>query len=509
MLELNPMKKVLLIYPRYPDTFWSFKHILRFISKKAAFPPLGLLTVAAQLPKNWKKKLIDMNVTTLEDKDLEWADYVFISAMIVQKEEVGKIIERCQRLKVKIVAGGPLFTTGYREFKEIDHFVLNEAETTLPSFLKDLKNGCPKHLYTSCKRPDIRKTPLPLWNLIKMKDYASMVVQYSRGCPFNCEFCDIIIMNGRIPRTKDKNQLLREFDVLYEKGWRGGIFIVDDNFIGNRLKVKEVLPGVIAWMKEKNYPFTLSTEASINLADDEELMELMIEAEFKTVFIGIETPNEESLTECGKLQNKNRDLVASVRKIQNCGFQVMGGFIVGFDNDPPSIFEKQIEFIQKSGIVTAMVGLLNALPGTRLWKRLKENGRLLKNTSGNNIDCSINFIPKMNYETLISGYKKILKTIYSSKIYYERIMTCLKEIKPVRKSKVFHFYYLGALIQSIWFLGIKNRGRKYYWKIILESLFRYPRLFPEAVSLSIYGFHFQKIVENLFASDSKAGAESL
>ncbi len=341
---------------------------------------------------------------------------------------------RCKKFDTKIVAGGPLFTTGYEEFEGVDHFVLGEAEVTLPPFLEDLEKGCAKPIYASDERPDIRKTPIPLWSLINMKKYSSMNIQYSRGCPFNCEFCDIIILNGHKPRTKDKHQVVNELEAIFSQGWRSGVFIVDDNFIGNKRKLRaEILPAIIGWMKEKGYPFAFSTEASINLADDEELMRLMVKAGFNTVFVGIETPNEESLAECNKFTNINRDLVASVKKMQNQGLEVQGGFIVGFDSDPLSIFKSQISFIQRSGIVTAMVGLLNAPPGTRLYQHLKKENRLLKNSSGDNTDCSINFIPKMNYETLINGYKHILYTIYSPKQYYERVKTFLKAYKPQKR----------------------------------------------------------------------------
>jgi radical SAM superfamily enzyme YgiQ (UPF0313 family) len=490
--------KALLIYPKYPDTFWSFSHALKIISKKAAHPPLGLLTVAAMLPSAWQKQLIDMNVTPLKDKDIKWADYVFISAMVVQKESAKQTIARCKELGTKVVAGGPLFTTEYEIFDDVDHLVLDEAETTLPPFLEDLEKGCAQHIYTSKQRPDITKTPIPLWSLIDMRKYASMNIQYSRGCPFNCEFCDIVILNGRIPRTKDKDQILREMDALYNQGWRGSLFVVDDNFIGNKKKLKaEVLPAIIEWQKERKNPFPLFTESSINLADDERLMQLMVEAGFDRVFVGIETPNEESLAECNKFTNRNRDLVASVKKIQSCGMEVQGGFIVGFDSDPVSIFRSQINFIQNSGIVTAMVGLLNAPRGTRLHQRLKQENRLLKSITGDNVDCSINFIPKMNYETLINGYKHILNTIYAPKQYYERIRTFLKEYKPQQKLRVSQvkFNYLWGFIRSIWILGIKERGRKYYWSLFISTLLKRPRLFPLSMVLSVYGLHFRKVIQ--------------
>ncbi len=489
--------KILLVYPQYPDTFWSFRHALKFISKKAAYPPLGLLTVAAMLPGEWEKRLVDMNAASLTDEDINWADYVFIGAMVVQQNSVRELISRCKKLETKLVAGGPLFTTAGEEFEGVDHFILGEAEAILPSFLEDLERGCAQHIYSSNERPDITKTPIPLWSLIDNKKYSTMSVQYSRGCPFNCEFCDIIVLNGNKPRTKAKDQILAELDALFDWGWRGGVFFVDDNFIGNKRKLKSVvLPAIIAWMKAKKYPFALSTEASINLADDEELMQLMVEAGFHTVFVGIETPNEESLVECNKSPNQNRDLVASVKKIQNHGLEVQGGFIVGFDSDPISIFKSQISFIQKSGIVTAMVGLLNAPVGTRLHQRLKEENRLLKDMTGDNTDCSLNFIPKMNYETLVDGYKQVINTIYSPKDFYERVKTFLKEYRPQRERRDrIQFYQIRAFIRSMWILGVKERGRSYYWRLFISSLLKYPRTFPLCMSLAVYGYHFRKVVE--------------
>ncbi|HDY87205.1 MAG TPA: DUF4070 domain-containing protein [bacterium] len=490
--------KILLVYPEIPNTFWGFKYALKFVFKAAVSPPLGLLTVAAMLPEDWEKKLVDMNATTLNDKDLKWADFVFISAISVQKKSVKEVIDKCKKIGVKIVGGGPLFTTEYEEFEDVDHFVLNEAEITLPLFLEDLKNGCAKSLYASNQWADIKKTLIPNWDLINMKKYATMNIQYSRGCPFNCDFCDITLLYGRIPRTKDKDQIIAELDALYSRGWRSGVFFVDDNFIGNKKKLKkEILPAIAKWLEQKGHVFSFVTQTSIDLSDDEELMQLMTEAGFDTVFVGIETPNEESLTECGKFQNKNRDLIACVKKIQKFGLQVQGGFILGFDNDPLSIFQRQIAFIQKSGIVTAMVGLLNAPRGTRLYHRLKGENRLLKSVSGNNTDCSINFIPKMDYQTLIDGYKKILSTIYSPGCYYERVREFLKEYKPSQKTILrFRFKHLGTFFKSTLLLGVIGKERLHYWKLISWSLFRRPRLLPLALTLAIYGFHFRKIFAN-------------
>ncbi len=490
--------KALLIYPEYPETFWSFKHALKFISKKAAFPPLGLLTVASILPKDWQKRLCDMNVEKLSDEDILWADYIFIGAIDIQKRSAIEVLKRAKNLGTKTVCGGPLFTTSPREFETLaSHLVLNEAEITLPQFLKDLKENSEKKVYETQKFCDMEKTPVPLWEICDLGKYASASIQYSRGCPFNCEFCDIITLYGNKQRTKNIAQIISELELLYRLGWKGSVFFVDDNFIGNRRKLKrEILPYIIKWMEKRSYPFTFYTEASINLADDEELMDLMVKAGFNRVFVGIETPNEESLSECGKFQNKGRDLVYSVKKIQANGLEVQGGFIVGFDNDPPSIFERQIKFIQKSGIVTAMVGLLNAPRGTKLYKRLASENRLIKEATGDNTDFSINFIPKMNYDTLIKGYKKIVSTIYSPPFYYERIKTFLRNYNLKMKNfGRIKSEDIKALFKSIWILGIKGKERFYYWRLFIWTVLKKPKLFPLFVNFAICGFHFRKVFE--------------
>jgi radical SAM superfamily enzyme YgiQ (UPF0313 family) len=447
------------------------------------------------LPSKWDKKLIDVNTDDLNDEDIIWADYVFISAMSIQKKSADEIIERCKKLNVIIVAGGPLFTSSSEYYYDINHLVLDEAEITLSRFLNDLNKGKPEHKYTSNNWADIKTTPLPLWDLVSINNYTSMNLQYSRGCPFDCEFCDITVLYGRKPRTKTKEQVIDELDALYFTGWRGPVFFVDDNFIGNKTKLKnEILPAIAGWMKKRKNPFFLNTEASINLADDEKLMQLMIKAGFETVFIGIESPNEKSLIECNKIQNRNRNLIASINKIQDAGLEVQGGFIVGFDNDHPQIFEELTNFIQKSGIVTAMVGLLNAPKGTKLEKRLLNEGRMLKDFTGNNTDFTINFIPKMDSEKLLTGYKSILITIYSPKYFYERVMRFLKGFKPGKK-KVFYLKanYVLALFRSIIKLGVLGEERIYFWKLFFWSLFRKPQLFSLAILFAIYGFHFRKI----------------
>jgi radical SAM superfamily enzyme YgiQ (UPF0313 family) len=490
----KPMN-VLLIYPEFPDTFWSFKHALKFIRKKASSPPLGLLTVAAMLPPQWPKRLVDANVTKLTREDLAWADCAFIGGMTVQRESTRQIIARCKEAGLKVVAGGPLFTIEHEQFEEVDHFVLNEAELTLPPFLADLKQGRAKHVYATSDFADIQKTPVPLWGLADLDRYASMSIQFSRGCPYNCEFCNVTALFGHRPRTKTAEQIIAELDGLYNLGWRGSVFFVDDNLIGNKRCLKtELLPALIEWQKDKmGIPF--NTEVSINLADDEQLMRMMVEAGFNMVFIGIETPDEDSLAECSKKQNTNRDLVKDVKRIQRAGLQVQGGFIVGFDNDTSSIFQRQIDFIQKSGIVTAMVGLLQAPPGTRLYERLKQEGRLLERLSGDNVDGTTNIIPKMDLDTLRKGYKSIMRHIYSPEHYTQRVKTFLREYKPPKIKTPLDFEYILAFFRSIYRLGIVDRERMYYWKLFWWTLFRRPNLFPLAITFAIYGHHFRKICE--------------
>jgi radical SAM superfamily enzyme YgiQ (UPF0313 family) len=487
--------KTLLIYPEYPDTFWSFKHALKFIHKRAALPPLGLLTIGAMLPTEWPKKLVDVNVVKLTEKDLAWADCAFISAMVVQRESAREIIARCKGAGLKIVAGGPLFTSEYDQFGNVDHFVLNEAELTLPPFLADLEKGCAQHIYETSEFCDIQKTPVPLWELMNLKHYASMSIQFSRGCPFNCEFCNVTTLFGHRVRIKTVRQIIAELDGLYNQGWRGQVFFVDDNFIGNKAYLKEkLLPALIKWQKDrKEIPF--NTEASVNLADDPELMEMMVKAGFDTVFVGIETPNEESLAECNKQQNSNRNLLESVKLIQRAGLQVTGGFIVGFDSDTPSIFQRQIEFIQQSGIVTAMVGLLNAPPGTRLYKRMNQEGRLIDLISGDNIDGTTNILPIMGLDVLREGYENLMQHIYSPEHYYKRAMTFLREYKRPKIRTPLDFQRLLAVLRSSIRLGIFGKERFQYWKILFWTLFRRPRLFALVVTLAIYGHHFRKICE--------------
>jgi len=487
--------KILLVSPAYPDTYWSFRHAMKFISKKAAGPPLGLLTIAAMLPGDWARRLVDLNVQPLQDEEILWADYVFIGAMSVQSESTSQVVKRCRELGRKMVAGGPLFTADPHEWLHIDHLVLNEAEITLPWFLADLEKGSPRKVYQSEEFADIQISPPPDYSLIRVNDYAHMNLQYSRGCPFDCEFCEITALLGRKVRLKSTHQVLQELDIIYNTGFRGSLFFVDDNFIGNRRRLKqELLPSIARWMRDHRYPFTFTTEASIDLSDDEELMNAMAFAGFEKVFVGIETPDEESLKECNKYLNRGRDLLESVNIIQAAGIEVLAGFIVGFDSDTPSIFQRQIDFIQQSGIITAMVGLLNAPSRTKLYKRLKKEGRILQTNDGNNTNYSINFVPKMDEAELLKGYQRILNNIYSSKAYYLRLKRFLTNFTPrVMNRGRISKENLMALLRSVFYLGILDRSRLYYWKIMTWSLFKRPEMIPLAVTYSIYGYHFRRV----------------
>jgi len=485
---------ILLLYPRYPNTFWSFGEVLKYVSKKAAVPPLGLLTVAALLPKKWNKKVVDLNVRKVKDEEIDWADMVFVSGMIIQKKSMSAIIKYCKSRGKIIVAGGPLFTTSHEKFKYVDHFVLGEGEVTIPLFLDDLKKGKPKKLYFSEERPDITKTPVPLWSLININDYMTIPVQYSRGCPFNCEFCDIVIMNGRIQRTKTPNQMIREIQAVYDTGWRGALFIVDDNFIGNSSNAKKFLPKLIAWQKQHKYPFSIMTEASINLAEDQELMKLMSDANFYKVFLGIETSNLESLKECSKYQNTKKDLVESIKIIHKAGIQVMGGFILGFDNDTEQIFKSQIKFIQKIGVVTAMVGVLIALPKTRLWKRLKLEGRILEKITAGEHEGESNFVPKMGSEKLKQGYKEVITSLYSSKGYYQRISQFIKYYKPTVKMRI-GVTERKALFKCIFKVGFSSKSWFRFWHLLIKTFFTNSKALPVVIELAILGQHFQQMAK--------------
>jgi radical SAM superfamily enzyme YgiQ (UPF0313 family) len=488
--------KVLFVNPEFPDTYWSFRHALPFEGRRCAFPPLGLLTVSALLPRSWERKLVDLNIEGLKESQIEWADMVFITAMLVQKDSLRQVVKRCKALGKRVVLGGPYVTTTIEDLPDADHIFRGEAEITLPQFVQDLAQGCAKRIYQAGERPSLLSTPQADFQLANLKRYSAMSVQYSRGCPFSCEFCDIIEIYGRVPRTKSNQQVLDEFDALKNLGWRGTLFIVDDNFIGNKKNVRQLLPSLAQWQKDNGYPFSLITESSINLADDEPLLASMRDAGFRRVFIGIETPVEESLKEAQKSQNRG-NLLDSVRRIQSYGMEVMAGFIVGFDNDPLDIFERQIDFIRKSAIPLAMVGLLNALPDTQLWKRLDREGRLLGEASGNNTVCTFNFKTRMDPAVLIKGYQSIMQTIYSPREYYDRALVSLRRTahqfsEPQRYNVIGG---LTSLSRILFKLGVVDRERKEFWRFLTHSIIKHRDRTAETLRLAAMGYHFRKLSE--------------
>jgi radical SAM superfamily enzyme YgiQ (UPF0313 family) len=488
---------ILLVSPRTPDTFWSFKHALRFISKRAAFPPLGLITVAGMLPREWSYKLVDLNVARLADADITWADYVLISAMMVHKESVESIARRCRQAGKPTIAGGPLFSPAREEFPDIDHFVIGECEELVEDLIRDMRKSEVKPLYRAKRFPDLIHSPIPRWDLIRMRDYASMSVQATRGCPFDCEFCDIVALNGRVPRHKSPQRFIAELDALRLHGWQDSTFLVDDNFIGNRKQAKELLRAMIGWRRDSGTKMTFLTEASVNMASDPELLHLMAEAGFKKVFLGIETPNTESLQECHKIQNTRCDLISAVQTIQSAGIEVMGGFIVGFDNDESDIFERQFEFIQQAGVVTAMVGLLQALPRSRLYQRLVEEGRILGESLGDNTRAAFNFEPKLDKEFLTNNYRKLMQRLYEPRAYYQRVQSFLERYKQAGPRVRIAWSDVTALFKSLWLMGVVHRGRRAYWRFFAWALLRHRAQFGLAITLTIYGYHFRKVASTL------------
>jgi radical SAM superfamily enzyme YgiQ (UPF0313 family) len=488
---------ILLVYPRTPDTFWSFSHVLPFVARKAAFPPLGLLTVAAMLPAHWNLRLCDMNVAPLEDAAIAWADYVFLSGMIVHKESARQVAARCAALGTPVLAGGPLFTTGHADFPGIPHFVCGEAEALMVEVIADIERGALKPLYRAPGFPELRATPVPRWDLVRLRDYVTMPVQFSRGCPFQCEFCDIVVMNGRVPRTKAPAQVIAELEELRRRGWDQMVFVVDDNFIGNRKRARELLREIIAWRARSGSGIGFLTEASVNLADDRELCALMVEAGFRKVFLGIETPSAESLEECRKQQNRDRDLGEAVRTLQRAGMEVMGGFIVGFDNDRDDIFRRQFEFIQRSGVVTAMVGLLSALPQTALYQRLAREGRILAESCGNNTDAVVNFVTRLDRELLLSGYRDLMRALYHPANYYRRVRTFLAAWRPRGPGLRLSAADTRAFLRSLWVLGLRDPGRWGFWRLMVSTLLASPAKFRTAMELSIIGLHFRRIAATL------------
>jgi radical SAM superfamily enzyme YgiQ (UPF0313 family) len=502
-------QNILLVYPKVPsNTYWSFKCALKFIRKKSAMPPLGLLTIAALFPDKYNLKLIDLNVAPLNESDIHWADAIFISAMIVQQDSMREVIRRCKRVGKIIVAGGPFPTSNHQDIAGVDHFLLGEVDLTLSDFLLDLEKGIAKPVYPKPCHPDISNLPVPRFDLLDMDAYGSMAIQYSRGCPFHCEFCDIWTIYGNKPRLKSADTLLEELDALYDLGWRGPVFLVDDNFIGNKKRVKsELLPALKIWQINHGYPYHFFTEASINMGEDEKLLTAMREAGFNQVFIGVETPDPKGLEETGKKQNLKTNMENSIRTIQRHGMEVMAGFIIGFDSDKEDIFDRQISFIQQNAIPKAMIGFLNALPGTRLYHRLKMEGRILKASLGNNTHCmTTNFKTIMDPNRLKEGYKNILTCVYdfNLKNYFERCSHFLDTIEYTGYfQRNIHVEDLIIFFRSICGQVFTPYGFQYL-KFVFRSMIKHPNIFGEAISLCISGHHFYTITQQTLKTEKIA-----
>jgi radical SAM superfamily enzyme YgiQ (UPF0313 family) len=494
--------RVLLVYPEMPPTYWSMKYALRFIGKKASLPPLGLLTVAAMLPEDYEITLVDMNVEPLSEEAVADADLVFTSSMIIQKESLERVIRLCRNHGTRVVAGGPYPTSCHQRIQGVDHFVLNEAEVTLPQFLEDFERGRAERIYSDPTKPDLALTPPPRFDLVRGKKYSSMSLQFSRGCPHSCEFCDIIELFGRKPRTKTPAQFLNELSIVYEEGWRGSLFVVDDNFIGNRKQVKALLPQLALWQQERDYPFSFFTESTLNLADDDHLMDGMVSAGFNMVFLGIETPDLCTLEATGKRQNLKSDMLSSVRKIQAKGMEVSGGFILGFDTDPEDIFDRQIGFIQDAAIPVAMVGLLTAVPNTQLYRRLEAEGRLTRESVGNNThDLRLNFVPRMDLGKLLAGYRRVLSEIYRPDRYFDR---CLKLLRSLKTHRTSHRRVKAAELRAFVLSLVRQTFSSYswaYWKFLVRGLLAKPGMIAETVTMAVKGHHFFKMTRQVLEVD--------
>jgi len=491
--------KALLVYPEMPPTYWSMRYALPFLGRKAALPPLGLLTVAAMLPADWELRMLDLNVEPVSRQDIEASDLVLTSAMLVQRKSLEALIELCGQANRPLVAGGPYPTSCHEQIQGVDHFVLGEAEVNLPAFLEDFRNGTPKACYRNLSHPEITATPPPRYDLLNWRRYAGGALQFSRGCPHSCEFCDIVELFGHRPRTKTPAQFLSEMDLLFEEGWRGSLFVVDDNFIGNRAQVRKLLPELARWQRQRHFPFALYTEASLDLAADEPLMDEMVAAGFNMVFVGIETPDQATLGAIGKGQNTRADMLASIRAIQARGLEVAGGFIVGFDGDRDDIFDRQIRFIQEAAIPTAMVGLLTALPQTRLHARLAAEGRLLSLSAGGNNthDLALNFLPRMDGDVLRSGYKRLLAEVYRPSRYFARCLGLIRRLKRQKTtSRKIHVMEVRAFLHSL----VRQTFSRYpfaYWTYLVRALCLRPLMAPEIVTMAVKGHHFFIITEQL------------
>ncbi len=502
-------KQFLFVYPRIPETYWSYSHALRFVGKRALMPPLGLATVAAMVPSQYRCRIVDMNVEPLTDHAIRTADLVLISAMIVQRESMNQVIERCRRLKTPVAAGGPYPTADPESIDGVDYLIQGEAEQSFREFLQDYRAGTPRARYHSAERPELELAPIPRFDLLDMQKYDTVPIQFSRGCPYDCEFCDIIQLFGQKVRTKPPQRFIAEMQAAWETGFRGSMFIVDDNFVGNHRSAKQLLKAVVAWQQQHDYPFNLCTEASIDLAYDRELLDLMVNAGFRMVFVGLESPDEQSLAAAGKRQNLRRNILDSVRTIQRSGIEVTGGFIIGFDSDPPQIFDRQIRFVQELAIPTAMVGLLMALPQTKLYHRLQREQRLRDFSSGNNLSAArMNFTPRLPEEMIADGYRRVLRTIYSPSRYFARCLHLLQLLprrRPTDKGAArVRWREVVGVCHSLLRQTFSRYGL-YYIRFLVRALRLRPDRVVHVFTMAIQGHHYMTVTNSLFPQRSGDG----
>ena len=481
--------KTLLLYPLFPKSFWSFEKTLELVGRKAMLPPLGLITVAAIFPQEWEMKLVDRNVRDITEDEWQWAELVVLSGMIVQKEDLLNQVKEAKKRGKKVAVGGPYATALYQEIEEIgvDYLILDEGEITIPMFIEALAKGEETGMFRSGgEKPDVTTTPIPRFDLLDFDAYAEMAVQFSRGCPFQCEFCDIIVLYGRKPRTKTPQQMIAELERLYELGWRRSIFMVDDNFIGNKRNVKLLLKELDPWMEEKGYPFSFSTEASVDLAKDQELMDSMVLCNFSVVFLGIETPDTSSLTTTHKYQNTRDPLSESVNKIIKSGLRVIAGFIIGFDGEKSGAGDRIVDFVEKTTIPVALFSMLQALPDTALSHRLKKEGRLRSESANINQTTLMNFVPTRPLEEIatefVNGFWKLYdpqKFLDRTYRHYRILGESLSNNKPKEKqekkeNKSFEWMIIRALVIILWRQGILRKTRWKFWGYLFD-IYRYNR----------------------------------
>ena len=491
--------RTLFIYPKFPKTFWSYEKILELVNRKVLLPPLGLVTVAALLPQEWEMKLVDRNVRELSEAEWQWAELVVISGMIVQKDDMQRQIAEAKRRGLTVAVGGP-FASSTPEAPEIDladFKVLDEGEITLPMFVEAIQRGDTSGRFSAeGDKPDVTSTPIPRFDLLELDAYDSMSVQFSRGCPFNCEFCDIIVLYGRKPRTKTPEQLIAELQSIYDLGWRRSIFLVDDNFIGNKRNAKLLLPAIRQWQEEKGYPFSFATEASVDLADDDEMMRMMHEARFESVFLGIETPDEASLETARKIQNTRHPLDEAVDKITANGIRVMAGFIIGFDGEKDGAGDRIVDFVTRTGIPAAMMGMLQALPNTALWHRLEKEGRLIEDkdaAKGVNQTNLLNFQPTRPIRDIANEYVEAFCALYEPNAYMDRVYSYYLKIGAPRwkgAATLPSWIDLRALAIVIWRQGIKRNTRSRFWRYMLSIARKNPAMLEQFLVVLAHNEHF-------------------